>query len=68
MMPSTFYLWGFLPCMRAAREWPETDQRAAGERPEFNIKRRLGASLLICPHGYLLKSSTRGYFRKTAGV
>ena len=29
---------------------------AAGERSEYNIKPPLGAPLLICPRGYLLKS------------
>ena len=32
---------------------------AAGERSEFNIKPPLGASLLIFPRGYLLKSFPR---------
>ena len=33
---------------------------AAGERPEFDIKPPLGASLLIFSRGYLLKSFPQG--------
>ena len=52
-----FYVGGFLPPMRPS-----------GERPEFDIKLPLGAPVLIFPRGYLLKSSTRGYFCRTARI
>ena len=42
--------------------------RDVEEKPEFGIKMPLGAPLLIFTGDYLVKSSTKGYFRKTAGV
>ena len=47
------------PHISIRRTFPST-MRAAGERPEFDIKPPLGAPLLVFPRGYILKTLPHG--------